>query len=350
MKRALPVSLGVVFAAATAVALAAIQKVPDDGPPPGPALADAASKLLAALTPEQRKKMTFTLEDAHRVEWFFVPLARKGVPLKELTPAQRPLVMALLKAGLGQVGFKMTTEIIELDKVLAEIEKDPVRRDPEKYYVSIFGTPSPTGTWGWRFEGHHVSHNFTIAAGKLYATTPQFLGANPAEVRVDGPFKGRRVLAAEEDLGRDLVTALDPQQRAQAIFAKEAPAEIITKNDPKIDPLAPAGIAAKAMTEAQRGLLRSLLVQHTVRLHSALGKERLDKVMKAGLEKVYFAWAGGIARGEKYYYRLQGPTFLVEVDNTQNNGNHIHTVWRDFAGDFGRDILREHYKTAHATK
>jgi hypothetical protein len=157
------------------------------------------------------------------------------------------------------------------------------------------------------------------------------------------------VLAAEEDLGRNLVTALDPQQRAQALFAKEAPAEIITKNEPKIDPLAPAGIPASKMNEAQRGLLKSLLLQHTIRLHAALGKERLDKVMKAGLEKVSFAWAGGIAKGEKYYYRLQGPTFLVEVDNTQNNGNHIHTVWRDFEGDFGRDILREHYKAAHAT-
>jgi hypothetical protein len=347
MKRALPVFLGVVFVAATAVALAAIQKVPDDGPPPGPALAEAASKLLAALSPEQKKKMTFTLEDAHRVEWFFVPIARKGVPLKELTAAQRPLVLALLRAGLGQAGYKMTTEIMELDKVLAEIEKDPVKRDPEKYYVSIFGTPSPTGTWGWRFEGHHVSHNFTIASGKLIATTPQFLGANPAEVRVDGPFKGRRVLAAEEDLGRNLITALDPQQRTQAIFSKEAPPEIITKNEPKIDPLVPTGVPGKSLTEAQRALLKSLLTQHALRLHATLGKERLDKAMKAGLEKVYFAWAGGIARGEKYYYRVQGPTFLIEVDNTQNNGNHIHTVWRDFDGDFGRDLLREHYKVAH---
>jgi hypothetical protein len=349
MKRAVPVSLGVIFvaAAATAVAMSLAPKVPDDGPPPGPALAEAANKLLAALTPEQKKKMTFSLEDAHRVEWFFVPLARKGVTLKELTPAQRPLVMALLRAGVGQVGYKLTTDIMELDKVLAEVEKDPVKRDPEKYYVSIFGTPSSTGTWGWRFEGHHVSHNFTIASGKLIATTPQFLGANPAEVRVDGPFKGRRVLAAEEDLGRGLVTALDPQQRAQAIFAKEAPPEIVTKNEPKIDPLAPAGIAAKSMTDGQRSLLKSLLVQHSLRLHSALGKERLDRAMKAGLEKIYFAWAGGLARGEKYYYRVQGPTFLIEVDNTQNNGNHIHTVWRDFDGDFGRDLLREHYRAAH---
>ena len=147
------------------------------------------------------------------MEWFFVPLARKGVPLKELTAAQRLLVHGVLKAGLGQVGYKLTTQIMELDIVLAEVEKDPVKRDPEKYYVSIFGTPAAQGTWGWRFEGHHVSHNFTIVKGKLYATTPQFLGANPAEVRVDGPFKGRRVLAAEEDLARALLESLEPAQK-----------------------------------------------------------------------------------------------------------------------------------------
>jgi hypothetical protein len=348
MKRALPLSLAVVFLGATAMALAVALPRPADGPSPGPALADAATKLLAALTPELRKKMTFTLEDAHRVEWFFVPLARKGVMLKELTPPQRTLVHALLKAGLGQVGYKMTTEIMELDKVLAELEKDPVRRDPEKYYVSIFGTPAAQGTWGWRFEGHHVSHNFTIVKGKLIATTPQFLGANPAEVRVDGPFKGRRVLAAEEDLGRSLLESLEPAQRTQALFAKEAPAEIVTKNDPKIDPLAPAGVSARSMNEKQRALLTALLTQHSQRLHAALGKERYDRALKAGLDKVAFAWAGGAARGEKYYYRVQGPTFLIEVDNTQNNGNHIHTVWREFDGDFGRDLLREHLKAAHA--
>jgi hypothetical protein len=346
MKRALPVFLGLVFVAATAVAMSTAGPSPDEGPP-GPALADAATKLLASLTPEQRQKMTFTLEDAHRVEWFFVPIARKGVPLKELTPAQRPLVHALLKAGLGQVGYRLTTQIMELDKVLAEIEKDPVRRDPEKYYVSIFGAPSPTGTWGWRFEGHHVSHNFTIARGKLYATTPQFLGANPAEVRVEGPFKGRRVLALEEDMGRALLTALDPQQQQKAIFSKEAPAEIVTKNEPKIDPLAPAGLPATALNDRQRSLLLELIRQHTLRLQSTLARERLGRAMKAGFEKIYFAWAGGMAKGEKYYYRVQGPTFLIEVDNTQNNGNHIHTVWRDFEGDFGRDLLREHLKSAH---
>jgi hypothetical protein len=313
----------------------------------GPAMAEAATKLLASLTPEQKQKISFSLEDAHRVEWFYVPLARKGVPLKEMTPAQRDLVHGLLRVGLGAAGYAKTTQIMELDKVLAEIEHDPVKRDPEKYFVSIFGTPAATGTWGWRVEGHHVSHNFTIANGNLIATTPQFLGANPAEVRLDGPFKGRRVLHVEEDLGRELVTALDEKQRAQAIFSKEAPADIVTKNLPKVDPVAPAGLPAKAFSAKQRELLRKLLAEYAGRLPDPLARERLAKVEKAGLDKIGFAWAGGLARGEKYYYRLQGPTFLVECDNTQNEGNHVHTVWRDFDGDFGRDLLREHYKSAH---
>jgi hypothetical protein len=270
--------------------------------------------------------------------------------LKEMTPAQRELVQGLLRVGLGPAGYAKTTQIMELDKVLAEIEHDPVKRDPEKYYVSIFGTPAAGGTWGWRVEGHHVSHNFTIVKGTLVATTPQFLGANPAEVRVEGPFKGRRVLHVEEDLGHELVAALDEKQRAQAIFAKEAPGEIITKNLPKVDPLSPAGLPAKSFNAKQKEILRKLLAEYAGRLPDALARERLAKVEKAGLDKIGFAWAGGLTRGEKYYYRLQGPTFLVECDNTQNEGNHVHTVWRDFDGDFGRDLLREHYQAAHAEK
>jgi hypothetical protein len=345
MKRVRLGFFAVVFAGALAALLVRLGEAAL--PSPGPAMTEAATKLLASLSPEQRQKMTFALEDAHRVEWFYVPLARKGVPLKQLTPPQRELVHGLLRAGLGPTGYAKTTQIIDLDKVLAQMEHDPVKRDPELYYVSIFGTPSAGGTWGWRVEGHHVSHNFTIVKGNLVATTPQFLGANPAEVRVDGPWKGRRVLHVEEDLGRDLVTALDDKLRAQALIAKEAPADIVTKNLPRIDPLAPAGVSARTFSAKQLDILRKLLAEYAARVPESLGRERLAKVEKAGVDKIHFAWAGGVTRGEKYYYRLQGPTFLVECDNTQNEGNHVHTVWRDFDGDFGRDLLREHYQSAH---
>jgi hypothetical protein len=316
--------------------------------PPGATMAAAASKLLGALNAEQRQKIAFALEDAHRVEWFYVPQARKGIPLKQLTPPQRDLAFALLRAALSDAGYSKTTQVMELDKVLAIIEKNPVRRDPELYYFSLFGTPAPAGTWGFRVEGHHVSINFTIVKGTLIATTPDFLGANPAEVRLPGPWKGRRVLHAEEDLARELVTSLDDKQRAQAIFSREAPSEIFTRNQPRVDPLAPAGIGARALTTVQAATLRKLLGEYTARLPSALAGERMAKIDKAGFDKLAFAWAGGLSRGEPHYYRIQGPTFLVEYDDTQNEANHIHTVWRDFEGDFGRDLLREHYQSAHA--
>jgi len=317
-------------------------------PTPGAAMAEAANKLLAALTLEQRKKAVSSLEDSHRVQWFYVPIERKGLPLKRMTPPQRELVHGLLRAGLGTGGYDKTAQIIELEKVLAVLENNPVKRDAELYYVSIFGTPAAKGAWGWRVEGHHVSQNFTIIDGKLIATAPQFLGANPAEVRAEGPLKGRRVLHAEEDLGFELVNALDAKQRAQAIFSKEAPPEILTKNDSKVEPLSLVGLPAKSLTPKQTETLRKLLAEYAARLPPALAQERLGRLEKAGFDKIHFAWAGGLARGQKYYYRLQGPTFLVECDNTQNDGNHVHTVWRDFEGDFGRDLLREHHRAAHA--
>jgi hypothetical protein len=316
-------------------------------PGPGAAMAAAATRWLAALPPDLKKKASFSLEDAHRVEWFYVPLARKGVSLKQMSAPQRALVQDLLRAGLGAAGHEKTAQIIELEKVLAELEKNPVRRDHELYYLSIFGTPAPGGTWGWRFEGHHVSQNFTIVKGTMIASSPQFLGVNPAEVRVDGPLKGRRVLHAAEDLGHELAASLDEKQRAQAVFAADAPAEILTTNLPKADPLAPPGLPARALNPRQAATLRKLMAEYAAHVAEPLARERLARAEKAGFDKVHFAWAGGIGRGQKYYYRIQSPTFLIECDNTQGNGNHVHTVWRDFDGDFGRDLLREHYKAAH---
>jgi len=334
-------------AAAALVAVAVPMVDAARAPATGGAMAAAANRFLASLTPEQKKDATFALEDAHRVEWFFVPIARKGVPLKKLTEAQRTLAHSFLKTGLSDLGYRKTSQIIELEKVLAEIEKNPAKRDPELYYLSVFGTPAVNGTWGWRAEGHHLSLSFTVVKGTMFATSPQFYGANPGEVRIDGPFKGRRVLKAEEELGRALVSSLDDKQRAQAVISPTAPADILTKNQPKVEPLEAKGIAASAMTPAQRKALRALLDEYAASMPAPLAQQRLAKVDAAGFDKILFAWAGGLGAGEGHYYRVQGPTFLVEYDNTQNDANHIHAVWRDFDGDFGRDLLREHYKTAH---
>jgi hypothetical protein len=255
-----------------------------------------------------------------------------------------------MKAGLSQRGYMTATAIMQLEDVLGALEQrdrdggrqaEGFRRDPVRYFFSVFGTPSKKQTWGWRVEGHHVSLHFTVANGTLVASSPSFFGSNPAEV-LDGPRKGTRILAAEEDSARALLMALDPSQRTQAVITGVAPSEIVTTTKLPITPLAPAGIQASAMTAAQRELLMKVIDVYAGFMADDLAADRLARLKKAGLEKIAFAWAGEAERGKKHYYRIQGPTFLIEYDNTQNNGNHIHSVWRDFTNDFGRDLLREH--------
>jgi len=244
---------------------------------------------------------------------------------------------------LSQRGFVKATTIMSLDLVLFDMEKKNPKRNPEGYYVSIFGIPGATNDWGWRVEGHHLSINFTLANGQDISTTPMFFGSNPGEVR-EGPRKGLRVLANEEDLGRQLVKSFSDEQRKLAIFSANAPKEIITGNSRKVTALELVGLPLEKMTMGQRELLTKLIKEYLSRVRSDLAKTDWAKIEKAGVEKIYFGWAGGIERGEKHYYRIQGPTFLMEYDNTQNDANHVHTVWRDFENDFGEDILRKHYE------
>jgi hypothetical protein len=310
------------------------------------AMASAANAFLTALTSEQRQLAAHAFDGPTRQQFHFVPMERTGLPLKRMTPEQRALAHALLRTGLSQAGYDKITQIIELEKVLAEIEKNPVRRDPENYYFWVFGTPAAQGTWAWKAEGHHISLNFTVVKGTAFATTPQFLGANPAELRA-GPQKGKRLLGAEEDVARELVSSFDAKTRSEVIFDAKALPEVLSYNTAKVDPLPPAGLPASRMSAAQKEILRRLLATYAGAMPAPLAAERLARAEKAGLEAIRFAWAGGTKRGEPHYYRVQGPTFLVEFDNTQNGGNHAHSVWRDFEGDFGRDLLREHLRAAH---
>jgi TonB family protein len=314
-------------------------------------MAEAANKFLASLTPEQKAKASFEFGDEQRFDWHFVPRDRKGVPLKDLDEKQRGLAMEFMKTGLGAAGYQKATTIMSLEPVLAQLEGPNRRfpRDPQLYFFSIFGTPSAKTPWGWRVEGHHISLQFTVVKGELVSNTPLFFGVNPAEVR-EGERKGLRALAAEEDKGRELVMALDEKQRAVAIFDKTAPGDIITMNKRKADPLKPEGVAAGQLNKQQKALLEKLLDEYLSRMPQDIADERSKTLRSAGFDKIYFAWAGGVNKGDPHYYRIQGPTFLVEYDDTQNNANHIHSVWRDFNGDFGEDLLREHYQaTPHGT-
>jgi hypothetical protein len=311
------------------------------------AMAEAATRFLASLDAEQKKLANHPWEGEDRVSFVYVPRARSGAPLKKLNAEQRKLAHALLKTGLSQTGYLKASQIMELEKVLAEIEKNPVRRDPELYYFWVFGKPEASGTWGWKAEGHHMSLNFTVVRGTTIATTPSFAGANPAEVR-EGPLKGRRVLKAEEDLARELVTSFDEKARSQVVYDAKALNEILTTDKSQVEPLPPVGIEVAKMSARQKEILRRLLAEYAAWMPPALASERLARIEKAGFDKLRFGWAGGIQRGEAHYYRIAGPTVLVEYDNSQNNANHVHSVWRDFSGDFGRDLLREHLKAAHA--
>ena len=310
----------------------------------GEEMARAANNFLAALNAEQQKKVTYEFKDDERVNWHFVPRARKGLPLKEMAPEQRALAHALLSSGLGQRGYVETVTIISLEQILKEIEggRGPAR-DAEMYFFTVFGKPGPKETWGWRVEGHHVSLNFTIVKGRAAAGAPSFLGTNPGVVR-EGPRKGLRVLAGEEDLGRQLAQSLDDDQKKTAVLPGEAPKEIITGNSRKAMLDNPGGLSVAKLDERQKRVFMSLLDLYANRLRPEMAEHDLRKIMEAGIEKVTFAWAGEMEPGKPHYYRLHGPTFLVEYDNTQNNANHIHTVWRDLQNDFGDDALRRHYE------
>jgi hypothetical protein len=352
LARRLGLAVLVVAAAAFGPAIAAERSASN--------MADAGSKFLASLNPEQRQKAAFAFQGDERLKWHFIPtemFPRKGLLVREMTEPQRKLAHELLKAGLSQRGYMTASQIMDLETVLKAIEgarpevgrgaggtAQVLERDPVKYFFSIFGTPSTKDTWGWRVEGHHVSLHFTVVNGTVVAGSPTFFGSNPAEVR-DGPKKGLRILGAEEDAARALLESFDASQRTKAIINTTAPGDMITMANVDIQPLSPTGLTAEAMTAAQRDLLMKLVDVYVGYMAADIAADRLAKVKKAGLEKITFAWAGETERGKKHYYRMQGPTFLVEYDNTQNDGNHIHSVWRDFNGDFGRDLLREHLKS-----
>lgn len=312
------------------------------------AMSGAAAKWLSSLETEKRERAVFAFDSEERLRWHFVPNEmheRKGVTFKEMSEPQRALAHALLETGLSARGHLAATAIMALEKVLVVMEGEKRRfpRDHEAYYVSVFGTPGDKGAWGWRFEGHHVSVRFDIVGGSMTASSPAFFGSNPAEVR-DGPQKGLRVLAAEEDSARALIDMLDPAQRAVAVIQPEAPADILTMVAPEVSPLSPAGIKITALTTPQRDALMKIVDVYASTVAPDVAAERMARVRKAGLDNITFAWAGSTEKGQKHYYRVQGPSFLIEYDNTQNDGNHIHSVWRDFNGDFGRDLLREHLR------
>jgi hypothetical protein len=311
-------------------------------------MATAAHGFLATLSGEQKTKACFKFEDAERKNWHFIPRSRLGLSLKEMKPDQRLMAQALLASGLSARGYGKALGVMSLDAILAELEKGqpnkPVR-DPEQYFFSVFGTPSDSQPWGWRLEGHHLALNFTCS-GKGPASTPAFYGTNPGEVK-EGPRAGLRLLAREEDLGRKLVQSLNPDQKKQAVLAPEAPKDIL--NDPKREELTPAeGLPISALGPDQKKLAEQIVREYLGNHPASVEAAEWTRIQKDGWEDARFAWMGATEPGAGHYYRLQGKNFVVEYDNTQNGANHPHAVWRDRGGDFGGDLLKEHYAKSHA--
>jgi len=310
-------------------------------------MAAAAQAFLDELSPELRDQASYSLTDAERENWFFVPRERNGLPFDAMTATQRLRAHDLLRSGLSQRGYLTATTIFALETVLKELNDAPDLRDPSKYYFTIFGTPGDDGPWGWRVEGHHLSLNFTVIDDDQVAATPSFFGSSPAEVR-GGSSPGLRVLADQEDVARALVQSLSDDQRRTAVIAASPQRGMSPGNTPRAEPRSPAGLSSSQLTPDQDELLLVLVKVFIERFRPEISAEALSEIMAAGWENVSFAWAGGTERGVPHYFRVQGPTFLVEHDNTQGGGNHIHSVWRDFDGDFGRDLLQEHYEQDHA--
>ena len=320
-----------------------------------PALAagalDAANALAGATPASSRSSLLLPDTEAARSDWHYTPRSRDGIPWKAMGDAQRAAATALMRSALSDAGVAKVRAVMALEIVLREVETFGLSRDPDNYAFAIYGTPAAGAPWGWRVEGHHLSLHFTLVGDDYAATLPHFFGANPATLPRDFPKagmnKGQRVLGREEDLAFELHDALDPAQRKAAFLDARPYGDIVSRNAPTLELPAPAGIGFGSLGVAQQAILLKLVTAFAEHLQPALAEARLARVRNGGLATLRFGWAGSAKKGEPYYFRIQGARMLVEFDNS--GGNHVHSVWRDGDGDFGRDVLREHYRKAGGT-
>ncbi len=316
-------------------------------------LSQRANDFLNTLTPGLKSRALFKLEDPERYNLNFIPIERKGPTFHDFNEQQKNAALELLKTSLSKEGYRKTSEIMELEKILFVLENNKNKysdgsswRDPLNYHFLIFGDPAPENFWGWKFEGHHISLNFVSTHNQIVSSTPFFFGSNPAIVEVRGHDR-KEVLQLESDLGFLLVNSLTEDQLKIARFSDTAPEEIITRNNRQVKNIEPRGLFYKALTDNQKATFMKLLNVYIDNYEAGFAVTFREKIEKAGHENLSFSWAGSLTPGTGYYYRIQGPMLLVEFDNTQNNSNHIHTVVRDLTNDYGGDILREHYQHDH---
>ena len=315
-------------------------------------LAAAARAWLDGLDETQRDAATFPFEAAERFAWGYTPGPRAGLALGDMRPSQRAAASALVAAATSPRTAREVSDIMALESVLGALERETGRagsdrRDPELYWLAVFGDPGSSGPWSWRIGGHHVAIHLTVADGAVIGVTPSFLGANPATVP-HGPFAGTRTLAAEEDLARRVLSALTPAERAAAIVADTAPADILSGIGRHADVRnVPVGIRQADVGRAGRAAVEALIRHYVDRSPREVAARAWDRVIAGGLGDVAFAWSGPEEAGRGHYYAVRGPAFVIEYDNTQNEANHVHSVWRELANDWGEDLLARHLAAGH---
>ena len=314
------------------------------------AMVDSARRWLASLDAPQRSKATYHYLDGERIFWYYPPLNRHGLPLRDMDDRQRALALELLATGLTEDANRQARLIIEHEDVLGPLEAEWGQvtwpRDPQLYYWTIFGEPGRAEPWGWRAEGHHLSVHYSVWGDQVIAVTPFFFGANPAEVR-KGPKEGLRILARREDLAIELINSLDAGQRRRAVIHDKAPWDILGYNASKQPVHNDEGIAGRDLNGAQQEILMTLIAEYVNGVPTPVAEQRLAAIRATGLDDYRLIWAGGTDRARDHYYRIHGGQFIVEFDNIQNGANHIHSVWRDVENDFAQDILRDHRMLYH---
>jgi hypothetical protein len=306
-----------------------------------------ATDFINSLDSAQRAQSAFDFGQTSRYNWHYLPPStafRDGIAIKDLDSIQKQHIHALLEYFLSDKGYKRAKDIMSYEYLLKQLEPNNSSRVPENYFVAFYGSPGRGNTWGFKFSGHHIALNFTIVNDQL-AFAPFFFGANPAEIK-DGAHKGKRILKEEEDLGFELLNLLTQKQKIIAVFQLKTFTDIVTTNSTQVAPLKPVGIVAKDMTDKQKHVLNKLIAVYLSSMPNEIATIRMKRISLEDLDEIRFGWAGALTPGKPHYYRIQGKTFLIEFDNTQNNANHIHTVWRDFDGDFGIDLLKKHYQNS----
>lgn len=330
------------LAASAGAALAFGVRAASAAPTPK-AVESAARELLRSLSTAQRGRATFGFAGAERTRWHWtvpVNVPRNGLPLGAMTAGQRKLALGLLRASTSKAGYKKAVDIMALQGVLQRMNPTAGDTfDPDLYFVSVFGAPGDRA-WGWRLEGHHLSRNFTVV-GRTIVPEPFFLGAWPT--RAGSAFRsverGFRTMPREEDAAREIVLSLDGRLRRRAVFSENSLTDHVTQNAVRVAPLAPVGVLVRDLPSRAQARVLEIIRTYLANHPPAVARDAFSRLDRAGVARIRFGWSGSTRPGVPHYYRLQGPTFLLEFDNSRNEGTHIHSVWRDYQRDFGRHLL-----------